>query len=82
MYATGRAPAQSFWRSPMSVAQLVHPFPSIHHHTQASAWDRARAMQQSAVRHLGDDTALWGAIGAGWAFALVAFGILVTALGA
>jgi hypothetical protein len=64
----------------MTVAQLVHPFHSIRDRAQLSPWERVRAMQQSAVRRLGDDTSLWGAIGAGWLFALTGFGILVAAL--
>ncbi|HTW72614.1 MAG TPA: hypothetical protein VME47_22240 [Acetobacteraceae bacterium] len=64
----------------MTVAQLAHPFHQIRHHTQASPLARIRAMQLSAARRLGDDTALWGAIGAGWVFALTAFGILAVSL--
>jgi len=64
----------------MTIAQLVHPFQPTRAHAQSSPWDYVRAMQQSASRRLGDDSALWGAIGAGWVFALTGFGILALAL--
>lgn len=64
----------------MTIAQLVHPFQPVRDRSQSSPWDYVRAMQQSAVRRLGDDGALWGAIGAGWVFALTGFGILALAL--
>ncbi|HUN44209.1 MAG TPA: hypothetical protein VMU81_28290 [Acetobacteraceae bacterium] len=64
----------------MTVAQLVHPFHTVRDDAQPSPLARVRAMQQRAARHLGNDKALWGAIGAGWAFALAAFGILAVAL--
>jgi hypothetical protein len=64
----------------MTVAQLVHPFYPIRHRVQPSPWTYIRVMQERAARRLGDDNALWGAIGAGWVFALAAFGIRAVAL--